>query len=322
MNSISRTMALVVVIALVSAVISIQPAQAAIFTTLYSFCSQPGCTDGDGPEGGLVQATDGNFYGTTYEGGVNSYGLGTVYRITPGGTLTTLYSFCSVSSGGYCTDGDEPFGSLTQATDGDLYGTSHGGIHGDGTVFKITLSGTLTTLHAFTDKEDSPVGGLVQATDGNFYGTGNGIANSNEACEAGGQSGRCGSILRISPTGSVGMLYKFCSEINSAGYCADGFGPNPGLIQGIDGNFYGTTQWGGANNQGTVFTITPHGALTTLYSFCSQGTYPNCTDGENPQAGLVQAAAGDTHGDLWGTTSGGDGAGSGGTVFKVTRAER
>ena len=125
------------------------------FTTLVSF---------DGPDGanstaGLIKATDGNFYGTTSEGGANSDG--SVFRLTPSGTLTTLYSFCSKSA---CADGANPVGGLIQATDGNLYGTTE-----LGTVFKITLSGTLTTLGGTGGQ--SPIAGLIQGRDGNFYGT-------------------------------------------------------------------------------------------------------------------------------------------------------
>jgi uncharacterized repeat protein (TIGR03803 family) len=134
-------------------------------TTLYSFCSQPLCSDGAQPYAGLVQGTDGNFYGTTNAG--TAKGEGTVFKITPGGKLTTLYSF-----GG--PDGGGPSAGLVQATDGSFYGTTGGGVaNGAGTVFKITPGGTLTTLHSFsgTDGAAPGTGGLIQATDGSFFGT-------------------------------------------------------------------------------------------------------------------------------------------------------
>jgi uncharacterized repeat protein (TIGR03803 family) len=221
----------------------------AALTTLYSFCSQSGCTDGDAPYAGLVQATDGNFYGTTVYGGANG-GYGTVFKITPGGTLTTLYSFCSQSG---CTDGAFPEAGLVQAANGDLYGTAeYGGAKANansGTVFKITPSGTLTTL------------------------------------------------------------YSFCSQ-GAYPYCTDGRNPYAGLVQAANGDFYGTTLVGGTNRGGTVFRITPGGTLTTLYSFCSQS---GCTDGAFPEAGLVQ----DTNGDFYGTTSS-DGSNNSGTVFRLS----
>jgi uncharacterized repeat protein (TIGR03803 family) len=288
--------------------------------TLYSFCSQTGCTDGYGPAAALVQATGGNFYGTTPVGvDTNS---GTVFRITPSGSLTTLYSFCP--QGLPCTDGDTPQGGLVQATGGNLYGTtSQGGAAtgcgggGCGTVFKITPSGSLTTLYSFCSKSgchdgSSPLDGLVQGTNGNFYGTTLGGAHKH------------GTIFKITPSGSLTTLYSFCSQSS----CTDGAYPVSGLVQATDGNLYGTTSSGGANTTdcrgfgcGTVFKITPSGTLTTLYSFCSQS---GCTDGAIPEVGLVQA----TDGNFYGTTvTGGanmtDCFGSScGTVFKITPSGR
>ena len=129
-------------------------------TTLFNFNG----TNGDGPTGTLIRATDGNFYGTTQSGG--SLGQGTVFRITPSGTLTTLHSF----NGG--SDGVAPVAGLIQATDGNLYGTTWGDAYQNlnvGTVFKITLGGTLTTLHSFqTTDGANPQGGLVRAPMGTF----------------------------------------------------------------------------------------------------------------------------------------------------------
>ena len=152
-------------------VFKINPQPPYTVTTLYSFCSQPNCVDGTYPEGGLVQGTDGNFYGTTLDAG--AYGSGTVFKITPGGTLTTLYSFCSQTN---CTDGANPYAGLVQSTDGNFYGTTgFGGANSYGTVFKMTPSGTLTTLYSFCSQTNcadgnTPYAGLVQGTDGNFYG--------------------------------------------------------------------------------------------------------------------------------------------------------
>jgi uncharacterized repeat protein (TIGR03803 family) len=139
-----------------------------VLTTLYSFCFNNNCTDGDDPEAGLIQASDGNFYGTTYSGGtvVNKHcvqGCGTVFQITPAGVLTTLHSFGS-------SDGGGPSAALVQATDGNLYGTTiAGGAANKGTVFRIA-GGTFKTLHSFTKSEGENVCGLMQATDGNLYG--------------------------------------------------------------------------------------------------------------------------------------------------------
>jgi uncharacterized repeat protein (TIGR03803 family) len=136
---------------------------AGALTSLYNFCAQQNCSDGASPLGTPVQASDGTFYGTTTGGGANGYG--TIFRITSGGTLTTLYSFDK-------TDGETPWAGLVQGSDGNFYGTtSSGGTNGYGTIFSITSAGTLTTLHNFnrTDGAD-PNGALMQGADGNFYG--------------------------------------------------------------------------------------------------------------------------------------------------------
>jgi len=275
-------------------------------TTLYNFCSQPNCTDGYNPRAGLVQGSDGNFYGTTFLGGADNNcpmwqgnGCGTVFKITPAGTLTTLYSFCAQPN---CTDGSYPFAGLVQGSDGNFYGTAqYGGNlgcgsrgYGCGTVFKITPSGTLTTLHTFAGPDGAqPYAGLVQGRDGYLYGTTPGGANG------------YGTVFKISSVGTLTTLYKFCSQPN----CTDGSYPETALVQANDGNFYGTTGGGGAYDWGTVFKITPTGALTTLYGFCSQ---PNCADGAQPFAGLVQGRDGNFYGT---TTEGGtDGLG---TVFRL-----
>jgi len=122
-------------------------------TTLYNFCSQSGCADGGRPTAGLIQATDGNFHGTTGEGGAHS--LGTVFEITPGGVLRTLHSFCAQSG---CRDGSFPLTGVVQATDGNFYGTTNlGGAKNDGTVFEITPSGSLTTCTVFARKAVAPM---------------------------------------------------------------------------------------------------------------------------------------------------------------------
>jgi uncharacterized repeat protein (TIGR03803 family) len=140
-------------------------------SVLYSFA---GGTDGLGPEGGLVQGTDGNFYGTTSSGGAHSHG--TVFKITPAGLETVLHSFAGGS------DGQRPTAGLVQGTDGNFYGTTYfGGADNEGTVFKITPAGVETVLYSFAGGSDGkyPDAGLVQGTDGNFYGTtGNGGAHS------------------------------------------------------------------------------------------------------------------------------------------------
>jgi uncharacterized repeat protein (TIGR03803 family) len=252
-------------------------------TTLYSFCVQAECLDGSGPVAGLIQATDGNFYGTTLTGGpANS---GTVFKITPAGTLTTLYSFCALSG---CTDGIRPYGTLVQGSDHNFYGTTiEGGTSSSGTVFKIAPSGTLTTLHSFNFLDgESPRGNLIQSRTSNFfYGTTSGGGNSD-----------VGTVFKISPEGNLTTVYSFCS----LRLCADGEIPVAGLVQASNGSFYGTTQQGGGggggiNGAGTIFVIDSQDALTTLYSFCLQ---TGCLDGIFPSSPLTQ----DTNGTLYGTT--------------------
>jgi uncharacterized repeat protein (TIGR03803 family) len=275
-------------------------------TTLYSFCQKLNCTDGDAPFAGLVQASNGNFYGTTYYGDANS---GTIFEMTPSGTVTTLHSFDG-------TDGLNPGGGLVQGTDGNLYGaTRSGGANGLGTFFTITLTGTLTTLHSF-DTTDGiyPDATLVQGTNGDFYGT---TAGGNDPAVTG---TFYGTVFKITSTGTLTKLYSFCSLSG----CADGAYPVAGLIQATSGNFYGTTFGNtlaaqgtcSSGNCGTVFMITPAGKLTTLYTFC---TVSGCTDGANPSGALMQA----TNGDFYGTTQYGgtdivDCADGCGTVFRLT----
>lgn len=264
-------------------------------TTIYTFCAAgPPCPNGSGPLGGLMQATDGNFYGTTQSGG-DYYG-GTVFKITPQGKLTTLHGFSNRG------DGVEPMGVLVQASDGNFYGTtSNGGGNSAcsqmpcGTVFKMTPEGRLTTLHTFCSQYNcsdgaSPWAGLVQATDGNFYGTTSegGIPNQ-------------GTVFRITPAGKLTTLHIFCTQ----GNCPDGAGPIAALVQATDGDLYGTTYGGGTIGDGTIFKITLKGKLTTLFGFDS-------TDGCCLSAGLTQS----TNGTLYSTTGAG-GAANEGTVFRV-----
>jgi uncharacterized repeat protein (TIGR03803 family) len=192
-------------------------------TTLYEFCNA-GCWDGSEPLAGLVQATNGDFYGTTEYGGGPDFSLGTVFSITSGGTLTTLHSFS-----GYPTDGKAPNAVLVQASNGDFYGTTPlGGANGGGTVFTTTPSGTLTILHSFcaagyscTDGV-SPQAGLVQAGNGDLYGTTEyGGTNS---C-VGSPSGGCGTIYKITPSGTLTTVHEFCSKSG----CSDGSLPVAGL---------------------------------------------------------------------------------------------
>jgi uncharacterized repeat protein (TIGR03803 family) len=284
------------VLVLCTATAIVSPGQT--LTTLHSFDG----TDGNVPQGTLIQGLDGNLYGTTYEGGANSGSdMGTAYNITPQGTLTVLHNFCHQTG---CPGGDAPFAGLLLGNDGNFYGTASGaGTYGYGTVFKITSQGTFTTLYNFcpifpcTDGT-SPTGGLAQGTDGNFYGT----------TFYGGANNDGGTVFKITPQGSLTTLYSFCAQAN----CVDGWHPQAGLVQGTDGNFYGTTSSGGTFGHGNVFKISSQGKLSSLYSFCAQA---NCTDGDTPYAGVIQGA----DGKFYGTTLYGGASGSSfGTVFKIT----
>jgi uncharacterized repeat protein (TIGR03803 family) len=250
-------------------------------TTLYTFCSQPSCADGSDPAAGLIQAADGNLYGTTTYGGANSYG--TVFKITASGKLTTLYSFSG-------TDGALPQGSLVQGSNGNFYGTTEqGGVNNDGTVFEITAGGNLTTLYSFggTDGE-FPYGALIQATNGDFYGT----------TEEGGDD-NVGTVFAVTAGGQLTSLHSFNGS--------DGEYPYGALVQATNGNLYGTTEEGGAYGPGTVFEITAGGELTTIYNFAE------IHDGGFPYGGLIPA----TNGALYGTTSIG-GAFGAGTIFEIS----
>jgi len=245
-------------------------------TALYRFCAEAGCPDGSKPEAGLVLGSDGNFYGTTSVGGNPSCGCGTVFKVTPSGTLTTLHSFDG-------TDGAYPYTGLVQGADGNFYGTTSGYLCGTscGTIFKITQGGALTTLHNFSSPDGAyPFGTLVQATDGIFYGT---TWEGGTYCL---HYGGCGTVFNIAPRGTLTTLHNFNN--------VSGAFPIGALVQGTDGNFYGTTT-SAFGSGGTVFKITPGGIFTPLDIFCLQQGCPS-----NPQAGLVQA----TDGNFYGATQG------------------
>ena len=196
-------------------------------TVLHEFVSG---TEGTHPEVALIQATDGNFYGTTATDGAFSHG--TVFRMTADGTVTVLHSFVG-------TDGDRPIASLLQGTDGNLYGsTESGGAFGYGTVFSITIAGGFRVLHAFNDADGAnPSAALIEATAGTFYGT-----------TANGGASRSGTVFRMSVDGTIATLHTFTGG-------NDGSNPGAGLLQGTDGRFYGTTRTGGASESGVVFLL-------------------------------------------------------------------
>ncbi len=260
-------------------------------TTLHRFNS----TDGSYPYAALIQASDGNLYGTTAFGGSSTNcwgGCGTVFKISPSGAFVTIHNF-------EFTDGSEPYSSLAQDPDGNLFGTTVlGGLRsytssaGLGVVFRIDGNGEMTILHRFDSINGAnPIPSLTSyAGGGAFFGE----------TSQGGTKNK-GTVFKLTPQGGVTSLYSFCSKPN----CFDGYVPYAGLVQATDGNFYGTTSQGGSTAQGTAFSITPEGVLTTLYSFDLYG-------GAFPFGGLLQ----DTNGAFYGTTSV---AGNGGGLGSVYR---
>ncbi len=226
--------------------------QAGVFTVLYSFSATTGGknTDGSHPQGPLLLAADGNLYGTTVLGG--QYGNGMIFKITTGGTFTALHSLTGIG-----IEGANPEGGLVQDStpaDGILYGTTFGGgTNASGTVFKVTTAGHLNTTYSFgADSSDAanPACGLVLASDGRFYGT----------CDSGGVYGN-GAFYRVDPNGDEVVEYSFI------GNASDGAYPVSALIIGSDGSFYGTTQSGGAYNNGTLYKISSSYKFTLLHSF-------------------------------------------------------
>ena len=329
-----RTASIVFIFCLAMAGVS---AASDTFTSLASFNK----TNGNEPNHtALIQATDGNLYGVTSYGGAN--GSGAVFRISPSGTLDAVYSFCSLAS---CADGENPYTSLIQGSNGDLYGTTYsGGASNNGTLFKITTSGTLTTLYNFCSLAScadgsGPEGQLAVDGAGNIYGT----------AYSGGAS-NFGTVFKFSTKGVLTTLHSFSGadgenpeggltaasgvfygtaqyggakgdgtvfKITTAGVettlhsftGSDGLNPKGWLVD-VAGTFYGTTPYGGANNEGSVFKMTAAGAVTTLYSFCSLAS---CADGASVTAGLMQA----TDGNLYGVTDSG-GANGDGTAYELT----
>ncbi|MGZ5551997.1 MAG: choice-of-anchor tandem repeat GloVer-containing protein, partial [Chthoniobacterales bacterium] len=264
---------------------------AGAFTVLHSFGSNVG--EGNYPYAGLVQGSDGNFYGTTTS-------PSTIFKITPGGTLTTLYTLGAA-------DGATPFGALVEGTNGTFYGTTYvGGAEADGTVFKVTTDGTpagttFTSLHSFPTQSGgmnvggaNPTAGMVSSGDGNFIGT----------TFSGGANSR-GTIFKITPAGDFTTLYEF--TVATGGECRGKF------VRDSSGVFYGTSTTG--LGQGAVFQVVTDGTaagtqVSVLYNF---STLPDDSDG----AALGSGVAIDSEGDLYGMTDLG-GANSNGTLFRLT----
>jgi uncharacterized repeat protein (TIGR03803 family) len=248
-------------------------------TVLYSFT---GGSDGGGPNAGLIANEKGLLFGTTLNGG---NGYGTVFEVAQDGTETVLYSF----TGG--NDGSTPVAGLIANRKGQLFGTTlNGGNDGYGTVFKVAPDGTETGLYSFTGGNDggSPYAGLIEDAAGNFYGT----------TSSGGVSG-AGTVFELARDRSETVLHSFTGG-------TDGGNPKASLINDAAGNLYGTTAYGGSNNDGTVFKLAPGGTETVLHSFTGG------SDGSTPVAPLIA----NRKGHLFGMTPLG-GADGYGTVFKL-----
>ncbi len=259
-------------------------------TVFYNFCSKPQCTDGAAPYAGLVQGSDGNFYGATGNGGSGNNSNGTVFRITPSGTLTTLHSMCTETN---CADGSGPESTMVQASDGNYYGTAiFAGTGRGGVLYRITPSGAYSVVYNFDPATTGQLpNGVIQGSDGNLYVT-----------TFQGGTNNAGTVVRITLSGAATVLYTFCSQSG----CVDGNFPEAALLQGTDGNLYGTTLRGGTFTWGTVFKITPSGTLTTLHSF-------NLSDGGELSAAVIQG----TDGNFYGTTYAG-GVNNVGSLFGIT----
>jgi len=272
---------------------------AGVQTTIYDFCPATGCLDGAGPRGGVGLGFDGNLYGTTQGGG--KYRAGTVFKVTPTGTLTTLWNFTNG------TDEGVPVFPLLQAQDGNLYGVSLAQYNGQyGAFFKVSSAGVFSVPHDFTFVDGSSPNLPTWSTDGNLYGTA--YSGGSPQCIGYGQGG-CGVVYKMTPAGKETVLWNF-----KGFYGNDGAWPVGALVQGYDGNFYGATYEGGNSANcgggcGSVFKITPAGVLTILHNFTG---YP---DGAYPYAGLTLG----TDGNFYGVTTAG-GTHKDGVLFQVTPA--
>jgi uncharacterized repeat protein (TIGR03803 family) len=266
-------------------------------TPIYVFCPHKGCLDGAYPDGGVTLGTDGNFWGTTQGGGKSA--AGTVFNISPGGKLTTLWSFT------FRKDEGAPWNPAFQGQDGNFYGTAPGVYVGNyGVIYKITPKGKLTP-YAFDGFKGVDPNLPTQGTDDNFYGTA--IVGGKPACK--GYQYGCGVVYRMNAAGILTALWSF-----KGFYGNDGAEPVGVLVQGYDGNFYGTTYFGGTGARcsggcGTVFKITPAGVETVLYSFTGD------PDGAYPDTGLTLG----TDGNFYGTTYVG-GKNNTGIIFQITPA--
>jgi uncharacterized repeat protein (TIGR03803 family) len=309
---------IILAVALLAAVLLPAAAQAWTYKVISSFCGGEKCPEGDGPWAPLTMDTAGNLYGTT-----SGPGPGAVFKIDISGRkpkLNALYTFCRKAN---CVDGSSPFAGVILDVAGNLYGTAYGGgKNGQGVVYKLSppppgsKKWRLQILHSFCSAcgdGTGPLAGLAYpgANEGALY---DGISPLYGTAEIGGPHDG-GVVFQLKPSSDKGhwretILYSFCVQAN----CADGLNPYVGtLLIDDSGRILGTTQYGGANDGGTVFQLTPGGEAwnyAVLYSFCVQ---ENCADGLYPIGGIYE----DKQGNLFGTT-GGDVGYLGGNVFKLT----
>jgi uncharacterized repeat protein (TIGR03803 family) len=268
---------------------------AGAYSAVYNFCAEgsPCASTGGDPEGGVVLGFDGNLWGTTLNGGKDS--AGTVFKVTPGGVLTLVYSFTNGE------DDSAPYFTVLQGQDGSMYGVSEEQYNTQyGSFFKLTTKGVITP-HPFDYTNGESPNLPVLGTDGNFYGT---------TYSGGDPTCRCGVIYKATAAGKITVLHTF-TGFDAAPY--DGEFPLGVLAEGTDGNFYGTTYEGGnngTNNGGVVFKITPAGDYSIIHSFVTVApTY----DGELPRSGLARG----TDGNFYGTTTKGGQAGYG-AIYQIT----
>lgn len=293
--AVARTVAIFAVIA------AGLPASAASLSVVYSFSG----TDGSEPAAGLVQGRDGNFYGTTYQGGPaysglnGNFGYGTVFQLTPAGSLVTLHSFSNPDGN---EDGYNPSCALIQgiSPDNNFYGTaSQGGEANAGTVYSVGPGDTgFTVLNELSGGFGYPQSGLLETSDGTLYGTGPGTSDYEDG---GGEGG----YFSLTTTGANFQSYE---------YDLDGsVNPVAPFILGFDGNLYGSTYNGGANGDGSIFTVAPGSPLAFPNQMYSFGNTNGDPDGRFPVAAIYQAP----DGSLYITTSFG-GTYDAGTVDKFT----
>jgi len=248
----------------------------------------------------LTAGPRGLFYGTTQFGGANRGG--TIFQVAPSGAEMEIYDFSAEGTNvpGSNPDGMNPAGALVQGTNGIFYGmTQYGGANGTGTIFQVTPNGAFTNLYSFSalggdgenvNGDGATPNGLTLGTDGNFYGT----------TQAGGDNS-AGTFFQFTTSGALTPLYSFGATDS------DSASPQAVLVQGPNGNFYGTSTYGGSGYSGTIFELTPSGAETVLYTF---------TGGKD--GGLPNALTLGSDGNFYGATQ--EGANYTGTLFKITPA--